>query len=82
MFQILYVMHIGNMMQQQWDDKELNAAINYHIDIACGDPPAPLNVCPKCGWIALIYRTWKTDRWMRDYRCLQCGWEQSGTCGA
>lgn len=42
--------------------------------------PAPDFGCPSCGWKPLAWRDWETGgRKMRDLRCRECGWSQSGT---
>lgn len=39
----------------------------------------PLPLCPKCGWASLIYRDWISGlSQMRDWKCLNCKWVQSG----
>lgn len=46
-----------------------------------GEPAPAFDLCPSCGWNALIHRTWYGGvSWWRAYRCMSCSWSQSGTC--
>ena len=61
-------------------DKTLEKAQKQHVAYQLNGPPPESTACPHCGWQPLAWRNWESGGYkMRDLRCRECGWGQSGT---